>query len=364
MDPSPNSRRAALLACVVLLAAGSCRVRPAGSARGGLDVKPTPGRPGRFFARIETMGTDGTLTVRLGPDGDAATARRLLSDAVRPLERVVRAMDTYRPDSEISRLNRLGAQEAVTLSADAMRVMRRSVQFSELTGGAFDVTYAPLRTLWREAQKEEKLPSQEAVDRARAAVGSALLVLEQSTARFERPGMEVDLGGIAKGYAIDLAAETMLAQGVAGGIVEVGGDLRVIGRRQNEQKWRVQIRDPRPGTHEPMFLRLADAAVCTSGDYARCFTVSGRRFSHIVDPRTGRPVEGVSSATVVAPDATTADALATAISVLGSREGTRLVEHLPGVECMIVMRTGGKDGSGFATTYSSGFRALTEGAMP
>jgi len=356
--------------CILVLAGAlpGCRRPTAGSARqpaGALRVERDPAHPGRFFARIDTMGTEGTLMVLL-PDGGASEERAagMLEAAVAPVNRVMRTMNTYDPDSEVSRLNRLGAGEAVELSPDTMRVLKESVRFSRLSGGAFDVTYAPLRTLWRAAQRDDRLPTEEEIRKAQEAIGADKLELSDHAARFSRPAMEVDLGGIAKGYGIDLAAEALLAAGCTSGLVEIGGDLRLIGHREGGEKWKVQTRDPRPGVHEPMYLRLADAAVATSGDYARYFTVQGRRLSHIVDPRTGRPVSDMPSVTVVAPDATTADALATAISVLGPKEGVELIDRCPGVECMIMYRVPTEAGEEVRVVFSRGFRELMEGAAP
>lgn len=339
------------LAVLVLLVLAGCGERQASEPA----LAEDPRHPGRFRCAIEVMGTDAALVVCAS---DAASARRMIAPAVCRLRAVEAAMSTYRPESEISRLNRLGARQEVALSPATMRALKASVEFSRRTGGAFDVTYAPLRTLWRGAQREDVLPSGEQIDTALRAVGSEKLLLTAGAARFAVDGMEVDLGGIAKGLAIDLAAEAMRETGAVKGLIDVGGDMRLIGTREGGEKWKVQLKDPRPGDHPPIFLRLADCAVATSGDYARYFHVGGRRLSHIIDPRTGQPLRDVPSATVVAPDATSADALATAASVLGPQEGVELVNSMEGVECMIMARAPDSDEA--SLHYSAGFRALME----
>ncbi len=360
----PRTSRTVLLAAIAAVVAvaavllSACNSR---TARRPLQIEEVPGLPERYRAGIDTMGTEGTLLV-LAPDLDAA--RPMLEAAVEPVRRVAVAMSTYRSDSEISRLNREGAGGPVQLSPDTMRVLREAARFSTLSGGAFDVTYAPLRALWRKADEEQKLPSQPEVAEVLAAVGSDKLILTDGAASFAHPGMEADLGGIAKGYAIDLAVEGMIAAGASSGMVDIGGDIRVLGLREAGEKWKIRIRDPRPGEHEPMFLRLADAAVATSGDYERYDEIEGQRLSHIKDPRTGWPVADVPSVTVVAPDATSADALATAINVLGPEEGLKLIDSLPGVECMIMARKQGGDSDAVHAYYSAGFRDLMEGATP
>ena len=330
------------------------RTRPA-----PVNVLEEPGHPGRFRYRFEVMGTEAAVLVYApGP----AAAREMIAPAVSRVRSVEKTMSTYRPESEISRLNRLGARQPVKLSPATLKVLDMAVRFSRRSGGAFDVTYAPLRTLWRKAQREGILPTQEQINEARRAVGSDKLVLTDRSAQFAVDGMEVDLGGIAKGFAVDEAAEAVRAAGARSALVDIGGDMCLIGRRGDGEKWKVQLRDPRPGDNPPIYLRLADCAVATSGDYARYFSVAGQRFSHVVDPRTGRPVADVPSATVVAPDATTADALATAVSVLGPHEGIELVNSIEGVECMIMARSPrAKTGSEeISIHYSAGFLPLLE----
>lgn len=363
----------AVLAGALLCAAPPglfCGCKPAQSpaaqapdAGAGLRVEQDPAHPGRFTARFETMSTEGAILVCAPGE---AQARRMIAAALEPIHTVAAQMSTYRADSEVSRLNRDGSSGPVALSQGTMRVLDESVNYTKLTGGAFDVTYAPLRTLWRAAQQEGRMPSQADIARALDAVGYYKLVLTYAedgggTASFAAPGMEVDLGGIAKGYAVDLAAEALIAAGAPSALVEIGGDMRAVGRRE---EWKIRVYDPRLDEHEPMFLRLSDAAVATSGDYARYFEVAGRRLSHVIDPRTGLPVEGMSSVTVVAPTATDADALSTAVSVMGPAEGLRLVDSRPGVECMIMLRPAGEPGGGeeaVQVVFSKGFLALTEG---
>ncbi len=348
-------RGAAILIGVIALAlALTCSPR----AERELPLREDPQHPGRFLLRFEAMGTEGSLLV-CAPDQKVAS--KMVARGMRQITAVEKRMSTYLPDSEISRLNRLGAQQPVELSVQTRDVLRRSVEFSKLSGGAFDVTYAPLRTLWQKAQREGAVPTQEQIADALRAVGSDKLVLSGQTARFASLGMQVDLGGIAKGFAIDLAAEAMMEVGASSGLVEIGGDMRVIGHREDGQKWKIQLKDPRPGDRLPIYLRLADAAVATSGDYARYYSIGPQRFSHIIDPRTGWPVQDVPSATVTAPDATTADALATAISVLGPKEAVALVNSLEGVECMVMAQAGGTEPEIY---YSDGFDALMETQNP
>jgi thiamine biosynthesis lipoprotein len=318
-----------------------------------LPVRPVPGKPGRYATGLRVMGTDARLDV-LAP-GEAA-ARRMLRPAVAELRAVEALMSSYRPDSDVGRLNRQGAEGEVPLSGPTLAVLREAVRAWELTGGAFDVTCAPLRALWWEAQRTGRLPEPDALERALALVGCDRLLVGPGGARFAREGMEVDLGGIAKGHAIDRAVEALQDAGARAGIVDVGGDLRLFGEPAPGAPWRVQVQSP-PEMRGRIVLSLSARAVATSGDYARTFTVEGREFSHIIDPRTGRPVADVPSVTVVAGEAAAADALATGVSVMGAADGLALIESLPAAECLVMTR--GPDG-GLLERMSSGFAQFLE----
>lgn len=321
------------------LLTGFFLIRRQASRRGeSLAVFEVGGRPGHYETELTVMGTDARLQV-------AATgrshARRMFQAAVEQIRAVERCMSTYREESEICRLNRTGADQPLELSEHPLQVLRRAVEMSKLTGGAFDVTYAPLRTLWRRAQRDDRLPAPQDVQETLAAVGYTKLVFEGNRVGFAVPGMEVDLGGIAKGYAIDLAVRALQATGAGAGIVDIGGDLRLFGLPEPGGKWRVAVRSL-PDVQRRFVLAVPACAVTTSGDYARWFRIGQRRLSHIVDPRTGWPVANMPSVTLVAPDATSADALATAVNVMGAEQGLALVDSLPEVECMIMVR--GEDG--------------------
>ncbi|MCK4283994.1 MAG: FAD:protein FMN transferase [Candidatus Brocadiae bacterium] len=317
-------------------------------------VREVAGKPGRYETLLSVVGTDARLEAVAR---SKSHARRMFQQAVEQMRMVELRMSTYRRESEVSRLNATGSQHPVELSEHTLRVLRKAVEMSKLTGGAFDVTYAPLRTLWRRAQQEGRLPGADAIEEALAAVGHTKLIFEESRVGFAVPGMEVDLGGVAKGYAVDLATEALQAGGAEAGFVDIGGDLRFFGLPAPGQRWRVAVRSP-PGVQETFTLSVPACAVTTSGDYARSFQVGDRRLSHIVDPRTGWPVANMPSVTLVAPDATTADALATAVSVMGPEEGLKLVDSLPEVECMIMAR--GQDDI-VRTHMSQGFASLLEG---
>ncbi len=282
------------------------------------------------------MGTACTLTVVV-PSEKKAAAQEALAKAEAVLRRVEALMSAHRDGSEVRRLKGASAMQRVALSPETLEVLRTARHFAEVTGGAFDATAAPLFRLWKRCAALDRLPTQDELAAARAVSRWDTLTLFKDGAVKANSRAEVDLGGIAKGYAIDRAVETMKAAGCVGGLVDVGGDIRCFGTKPGGRPWRIAVRAPTGPRHAGV-LELKSAAVCTSGDYLRFVQIKGKRYSHIIDPRSGMPVEKTPSVTVIAPDATTADGLATAVSVLGPTEGLDLVNRLEGVECLLMIR--------------------------
>ena len=342
-----------LLVLVPLVISGCGENTRPGTSR----VMPDPKHPGRYRCFFEAMNTDGAIQVAAP---DIKSAREMISRAVDRLRMCERRMNMFRPQSELSRLNKQGASRPVKLSPLTLEVLREARRMNRLTDGTFDVTYAPLRALWQRAQERERPPTPGEIQDVLGRVGTDKLVLTGSTARFEVKGMRVDLGGIAKGFAIDEIVATLEEAGAQSALVDIGGDIRLLGQRGDGEEWKIQVRDPRPGDHSPIMLRLADVAVATSGDYARFFRIGDEKFSHIIDPRTGRPTRRVFSTTVVAPRALTADALATAVSVLGPNRALKLINGLPEVECMIMTHGDKKSEGPGRLQFSRGWNTLVE----
>jgi thiamine biosynthesis lipoprotein len=263
----------------------------------------------------------------------SATASRALRDAEAALRAVEAEMSTWIEDTPLSRLNHASVGERVALPPSTVAVLRASEDAFRATGGAFDATRRPVIELWRTAGQRRIAPTAAEIRAAQARSSWAALRLDDGGATKRSGGVELDVGGIAKGWGIDRAVDAMKAAGAAGGLVDVGGDLRVFGASGTPGPWRVQVQNPfEAGTI--LALDLTEGAICTSGDYFRFVEIDGRRFSHIIDPRTGYPAAAVHSATVLAPDATSADVWATALSVLGP-EGLR---RLPaGHEAMLIV---------------------------
>jgi len=335
----------------------------------------------KFTETRSLMGTWATMTIITGGGKQAV---RAMDAAFAAIDSVNTQMSRYIEETDISRLNRLGSAEAVSVSEATYSVVEMAVSFTKTTGGAFDVTVGPLIQLWREGAEKDALPTDADIQLAMTKVGASKLTLDPSarTIAFAADGMMVDLGGIAKGFAIDQATEALEREGVSGGIVEIGGDLRCFGEipaaligvqpslpvRALRKHARTAPKTSPADSTMPLFsgikrtegvpvtemmawplglqspfgemllgkIRLPAGSVATSGHYRRFVTIEGAAYSHIVDPRSGYPVAAPSSATVIAADAITADLMATAITVLGTEAGLRIAEEMLGVEALVI----------------------------
>ena len=298
------------------------------------------------------MGTESSLTaVVIGKP--ASVAEDAIYAAIDELQRVEFVFSTYRPNTELARLNQAPVGKIVLLSKETLDLLKLSRKLAGQTDGAFDVTVGPVLRLWAQAAKVGRIPTQAELDQAKAQTGWDLIEILDNGARKKVFAASIDLGGIAKGYAIDRAVEVLIQKGCAGGLINIGGDIRCFGIKENNEPWQIALEDPfnpRSGNY-PARVGLTAGSVCTSGNYFRFSSIDGKRFSHIVDPRSGRPAEIVPSVTVIAPTATIADAWATALSVLGPA-GLELLEDNPGIEAMLT--TGSPEN--YKHFFSKGFQ--------
>lgn len=280
------------------------------------------------------MGTLATITV--GPESSARLAQ--VSEEVHAaFRRLEGLLSTYQSGSEISRLAKAAGDSAVPVSEDTLRVLELSKHYGELTKGAFDVTVAPLVRLWGfGAHPPESPPAPGRIQDQIKLVDFRRMELHAGSA-FLPSGMSVDLGGIGKGYAVDRGYEILRNLGVKDGMVDLGGNIRVLGQAEPGVSWTIGIRNPFDRGEVLGKITLPDGrAVATSGNYERFVDVGGRRYCHIIDPRSGYPVEGMAGVTVVAPDATMSDALSTGLFVLGMQAGHQVLQALPGAEAIFI----------------------------
>jgi thiamine biosynthesis lipoprotein len=266
--------------------------------------------------------------------GDAAAAA-----VMDEMHRIDRAMSPHKPTSELSRINREAARQPVPLSEEMFDLVTRALAFSRLSDGAFDISYAAVGQLYDYRRRVRPSPAE--LERARALVGWQHLHLDtpSRTLRFGREGMRIDLGGFAKGHAVDRAAALLRRRGISSAMVSAGGDSRIIGSRRG-RPWSVAIRDPRRAGEVVAVLPLEDVSVSTSGDYERYFDdqIDGvsERVHHLIDPATGRSPRHVHSVTILAADGLTSEALSKTVFVLGVQRGLALIEHQPGVDAVVV----------------------------
>lgn len=295
------------------------------------------------------MGT--SVSVELWHD-DGEIADKLVADVLDEYRRIDALMSTYKSDSEISRVNSLASSRPIVVGEELFSLIARSIELSNRSGGAFDISYESVGYLYD--FRERRRPDPAEISERLGAVDFRSIVLNsaESTVAFELPGMRINLGGIAKGYAVERAAEMLRAAGVQHALLNAGGDTRVLGDRRG-QPWIVGIRHPRTADDIVTRLPLVDEAISTSGDYERFFEEEGRRYHHIINPATGTPTDELMSVTVIGPDAVMTDGLSTTLFVLGMQLGLKLIDTFDGYEAILVGRNGD-------LRYSSGLAAAGE----
>jgi thiamine biosynthesis lipoprotein len=277
---------------------------------------------------------------------DERLFERAVRDAMAEIERLDRLMSTWVPSSDVSRVNAAaGNGQWIAVSSETLQVLDRSLWIAKETEGAFDITVGAFKGLWKfDEDNDGSLPSRADVLERRKLVDYRDLELDpaQSSARLRRPGQSLTLGGIAKGLIVDRAVAALRAAGLKDFLVQSGGDLYAAGRH-GDRDWKVGIQDPRSAHGETRsadssfaLLSLSDSAFNTSGDYERFILKDGKRYHHILDPRSGYPVSHTRSVTVLAPTSFLADTLDTAVFVLGVERGLKLIASVPGAEAVLV----------------------------
>lgn len=284
----------------------------------------------------QAMGTVWEIKVAGGQRPSAAQLQTICQDFFKTSEQ---RLSYFLPGSEISRLNEKAGKSPVTLSPAAFDLIKQAKNYGHLTKGAFDLTVAPLLRLWGFYRGQGRRPEPDKIQEILGLIGYQKVELAepQRTVFLPQPGMAVDLGGIAKGWAVDELVKILRQNGIREALVDLGGNIYGLGRPNG---WQVGVKDPRDKTRILAVLKLRDQAVATSGDYERYFTIAERRYCHIFDPRTGWPVaNGVASVTVVAPTGLQADALSTSLFVLGPDQGLDLIKRWPGVAALFVLES-------------------------
>jgi FAD:protein FMN transferase len=285
-----------------------------------------------YYQKEQHMGTEINLALwHEKPD----VAEEAIKATMKEMARIDQLMSPYIASSELSVLNRYAFKRPVAVSLELYQLIQKAIEFGELTHGAFDITFASVGFQY-DYRKQIK-PSKESIKHALASIDYRLIkLLANNLIQFESSAVKIDLGGIAKGHAVDNAIEKLKQLGIKHASISAGGDTRLLGDRHGAP-WIVGIKDPRRADDVAVKMPLADVAISTSGDYERYFIDSdGKRFHHIINPKTGDSAREVQSVTIIADNATTADALSTSIFILGVEQGLNLINAIEGISAIII----------------------------
>jgi thiamine biosynthesis lipoprotein len=285
------------------------------------------------------LGTIVEITV-ISPDESKAQSG--MDSAFGEIRRIENLMSFYQPDSEISRINRTPARRRVEVGKEVFGLLQHAQTISRLTQGAFDITFSPLWHLWGQCAKEKRLPSSQELMRAKGLVDYRRVRLHERTHEVEltQTGVKVNLGGIAKGYALSRAGEILRDAGLHNFLINMGGDILAAGEGREGKGWRIGIQHPRKCREFIGVLVLKDCFALTSGDYERYFQIKGGRYHHIIDARSGYPASGCSAVTILTPQLTKGYLPSIAIFLLGPDEGIRLLEAHPEMAGLIITPKG------------------------
>lgn len=269
-------------------------------------------------------------------------ANQYIDTAVGEIQRIERLISSWDPASQTSEINRNAGIKPVVVDPELYNLISRALKISEITDGAFDISYASMDKIWKFDGSMSSMPSEEAIRNSVSKVGYQNIILdpEDHSVFLKKEGMKIGFGAIGKGYAADRAKDLLRSQGVTAGIINASGDMNTWGTQPNGDTWKVAITNPLNKEHAFALLPLEDRAVVTSGDYEKFVKFNGVRYSHIINPKTGYPATGIISATVFAPKAELADALATSVFVMGIETGIDRINQLPGIDCIIVDTNG------------------------
>lgn len=284
---------------------------------------------------IKLMGCGFVLTA---VDHSPQRAWDAIRAGVREINRIENRISSWKVDSETSRINRQAGKSPVKVSRELFQLIERSLKVSEISGGAFDISGNLSRYYWNFDQQAHEMLSENKIHELRDRINYRLIQLdaEAQTVFLQKEGMSIGFGGIGKGYAAYRASQIMQELGVASGLINASGDLMAWGQPPGKNGWDIHIPDPQNREHSLLQFSIPNGSIVTSGSFENYTLIDGKRYSHIIDPRTGLPVDCTKNVSIVCPNPEFADALATAVSVLGAEEGIRLIDRLNGVEGIVI----------------------------
>ncbi len=284
---------------------------------------------------LKLMGSRFDITVVAN---DSIQANKYIDTAVAEISRIEKLISSWDANSQTSEINRNAGIKPVKVDKELFDLIERAIGISKLTDGAFDISYASMDRIWKFDGSMTKMPSKEEITASVEKVGYQNIVLDKmnSTIFLKLEGMKIGFGAIGKGYAADMAKNLLISKGVPSGIINASGDMNTWGKQPNGNEWKVAITNPMDKNKVFALLPITNGAVVTSGNYEKYVNFNGKRYTHIIDPRTGYPSTGIISVTVFAPKAELADALATSVFVMGKEAGLDRINQLPKIECIII----------------------------
>ena len=289
----------------------------------------------RYTKVTKLMGSRYDITVVAK---DSVKAQQYIDMAIAEISRIEKIISSWKSDSETALINKNAGIKPVKVSKELFDLIQRSKLISKLTDGAFDISYASMDRIWKFDGSMKSFPSKEKIKQSVAKVGYQNIILnpKDTTVFLKLKGMKIGFGGIGKGYSADKAKQLLILKGVKAGIINASGDMNTWGKQPNGEDWKVAITNPFNKNKAFALLPLKQGAVVTSGNYEKYVMFNGKRYTHIINPKTGYPSSGIVSVSVFAPKAEMADALATSVFVMGKEIGLNRINQLPNIECIII----------------------------
>ena len=282
------------------------------------------------------MGNQFEITV---VDTNETVAKEHLEAAVLEIQRIENLLTTFREGSQTNQINQNAGMKPVKVDPEVFNLIERSLRISKITDGYFDISYGSIdRKFWNFDREMKELPDPEMIKEHLKLVNyhNILLNREDSTVFLKEKGMRIGFGGIGKGYAAEMGKRLLLNRGVKSGVVNASGDLTTWGNQADGKPWTIGIANPDNARLPFSYMNIADMAVATSGNYEKFVSIGGKKYSHTINPKTGMPVTGIKSVTIICPNAEIADALATPVTIMGTEKGIGMIDQIQQVECIII----------------------------
>jgi thiamine biosynthesis lipoprotein len=289
-----------------------------------------------FKRTMKLMGNSFEITVVAS---DSSWAGECIDDAVNEIKRIEKLLTTFEDNSQTNEINKMAGIQAVKVDEEVFNLIRRSIRISNITQGAFDITYGSIdKSLWNFDRTMTALPGKEIARAMVHLVNYKNVLLDEKgyTVFLKEKGMRIGFGGIGKGYAAEMAKNLLKEKGVQSGLVNASGDLTAWGLQANKKPWTIGIADPDNASHVFSYLNITDMAIATSGNYEKYILIGGKKYSHTINPKTGLPVTGIKSVTIITPNAEIADAMTTPVAIMGIKAGLHLINQMRNIDCIII----------------------------